>query len=375
MAADSKRRMPSFAWDYFVGGIGLEAGLARNRQALNDVLLQPRYLTGVDEVDYHVDLFGQSFDAPFGVAPIGLGGLMWPRAAEFLSRSAARNNIPFALSTYATSSLETIAKIAGPHAWFQLYPVNRTDVEADLIRRAEHSGYQTMIVTVDIPTTTVRERDVKNGLAVPPELMDWRTALRILARPRWALTTALSGIPAFENLTRYAPQGASLRELGIFLDSLAQGSVNRERLQKIRDRWRGNLIVKGILDPQDAKACVDIGVDGVVVSNHGGRQLDAAPASISVLPSIREAVGDRLVIMADGGIRSGLDVARMLASGADFVLLGRAFMFGVSAIGERGGDHAAGIIKEELRQTMVQLGCPNLQALPTFLHTPAPSRQ
>jgi L-lactate dehydrogenase (cytochrome) len=359
------RRVPKFAWEFLIGGIGPETGLARNRAALDAITLLPRYLGGAVAPDLSVTLMGRRHDLPFGVAPMGLGGLIRPRAAEIMAAAARRANIPFGLSSFATVSPEEIARIAPEQAWFQHYPTNRPEIERDLIGRAQAAGYRTMIVTVDIPTTTKRDRDIRNGLSVPPRV-DLRTLAQILPRPRWALETLRAGLPEFRMLAPYAPRGASLAELGAFLQEIMEGHVTPERLQAIRDAWPGKLVVKGVLDPADAETCRRIGADALVVSNHGGRQLDAAPAAPEVLAEVRAAAGGDMAILADGGMRSGLDVARMLAAGADFVLLGRAFMFGVAALGARGGDHVVATLAEELRATMGQIGCARIADLPRF---------
>jgi L-lactate dehydrogenase (cytochrome) len=361
------KRVPKFARDFLVGGIGRNVSRQRNRDSIHAIELVPRYLVDANAPDYRCTVWGRGYDAPFGVAPIGLGGLIWPRAAEILARAAKTHNIPFLLSTFATTSLETIHDIAGANAWFQLYVPNIDGICTSLIERARVAGYEVLVVTVDVPTTTQREHDVANGLSVPPRF-DLRTLLQIAACPAWALATLRAGgPPVFENLERYVPAGSTLEQSARFLSQAMEGHITLERLRHIRETWPGRLVVKGVLHPDDARDCAAIGVDGLIVSNHGGRQLDAAPIAPAVLSAIRSAAGKDMSIMADGGVRSGLDVARMLAAGADFVLLGRAFMFAVAAIGARGGDHVITVLKEELREAMAQIGCPDLARLPAFL--------
>lgn len=352
----ARRRSPRFAYEYMALGIGRGVGLARNRSALNDVTLAPRYIDAVAAPDMATELLGQTYDAPFGVAPIGLGGLIWPKAAEHLAAAAAAHNIPFALSTFATASIETIAPLAGAQGWFQLYTPNDQAVEAELIDRAAAAGFRTLVVTIDIPTPTAREHDTRNGLSVPPRF-DALTAVQIAARPTWALTTLAAGIPRFETLLPYVPKGMGLDDASRFLSELIDGPMTRETLSRIRERWSGRLIVKGVLDPADAALCRDIGADGIVVSNHGGRQSDAAPSPLEVLAGIRGTVGGDMAILADGGVRSGVDIARMVASGADFVLLGRAFMIAMCALGKPGADYAMTLLKRELGAAMSQNGC------------------
>ena len=364
----ARRRIPRFAWDYLANGIGREYGLAENIDNLNRVKLMPRYLVAdADQPDLSQQFLGRKYTAAFGVSPLGLSGIVWPRAAEHLARAAKIAGIPFALSSFATSSVEQIGQIGG-NLWFQHYATVDTDINADMLKRAQASGFETLIVTVDIPTATRRDRDIRNGLSVPPEF-NWRTLLDIVSRPRWAMAMLSDGVPEFLNMKPYLPQNASLAETGEFLSDLIEGHVSMEKLRWYREQWPGRLIVKGILDPGEAQACVDAGADAIAVSNHGGRQLDAAPSVVDALPAIRRVVGEDYPLLADGGVRNGLDIARYLALGANYVLLGRAFMFALGAMGPSGPAHAVDVLRDELRATLGQLGCPNIARLPEFLHT------
>ncbi|MEM6548954.1 MAG: alpha-hydroxy acid oxidase [Pseudomonadota bacterium] len=365
LEARARRRVPGFAWDYFIGGIGPEQCLARNRESLEAIALMPRYLGGAVTPDLTAEVMGTRYDLPFGVAPMGLGGMIWPGAAEAMAGAAAAANIPFALSSYANTSLERIAEIAPSHAWYQHYVTNRPEVEAAMLSRTEAAGYRTLIVTVDIPTATKRDRDIKNGLTIPVTIRP-RMIAQVAACPTWALATARSGMPQFPNLAPYAPDGSSMSEVAAFIGTIMEGHVTPDRLAQIRDAWPGRLVVKGVLDRRDAEVCRHIGADAVVASNHGGRQLDAAPAAAEVLADLRTALGPGIALLADGGMRSGLDIARMLAAGADFVLLGRAFMMGVAALGPPGAAHVIETLREELRSTLAQLGCPGVADLPHF---------
>ncbi len=366
MRKAAERRIPRFAFEYLVGGIGAETCLARNRSVLDQVILNPQYITnGSISPDLSHSILGENYAVPFGVAPLGLSGLMWPRAAELLAATARRHNIPFVLSTFATATLEKIGEIARENAWFQLYLPGDDAIAQDLLKRAENAGYQTLVVTVDIPVFTRRDRDLRNGLTVPPR-RDISTLWQILSRPRWAVETLIHGTPQFRNLTPYAPTGAGTSEVAEFLSSMIGGHVSSDKLKQIRDRWKGRLVIKGILNPADARLGQEIGADALIVSNHGGRQLDAARSAVEAIPDIRKTVGLDLPLIADGGVSCGLDIARMLACGADFVLIGRAFIYAVAALGVNGGDHVMKVLTEEFKATLGQLGCSSPVDLPDF---------
>jgi L-lactate dehydrogenase (cytochrome) len=366
MERAARARIPTFARDYMAGGIGREDGLARNRSELDRVRLVPRYLAEVAAPDLATTILGRKLAAPFGAAPVGLTGLMWPDAPKHIARACAARTLPVGLSTYATASIEEVGAIAGPLMWFQLYPLKDEAIEEDLLSRFAAVGGEVLLVTVDVPGPTRRERDIANGLSVPPR-RHWRTYLQSALRPRWALGTLRAGVPAFRNIMRYVPPGSDSRTALDFLGSIMAAHVSPARLRRYRDLWKGKLVVKGVLDLRDARAALDCGADGVVVSNHGGRQLDAAPTAPEVLPVIRDAVGGQMAVLADGGVQSGLDIARLLAKGADFVLLGRAMTCSVAAMGQEGPAHALHVLTDELRGTLVQLGCADHRALTGFL--------
>lgn len=372
MQKAAKRRMPRFVHDYMIGGLGREDNVRRNVADISAVQLMPHYLSDASAPDMSVSLFGQRFLAPFAVAPLGLAGLLWPGCEVPIATAAHSHNVPHVLSTFSNRSLETIRPVAGENGWFQFYPPNDLAMEADMLARAEKAGYETLVLTVDIPAATRRERDIRNGLSVPPKL-DLATMLQIASRPAWALHVLRHGIPEFENLSPYYPKGASLAVSAEFVGRTMQGHITAKRTTRIRNAWKGKLIVKGVLDPDEAEAYMALGADGIIVSNHGGRQLDAAPTAVEMLPLIRKRLGPDAVILADGGIRSGLDVARMIALGANMVLIGRPFIFASAAIGTQGANHLIGILKAELKSTMAQLGCATVQALPAALHRPASS--
>lgn len=325
-----------------------------------------RYLSEAQQPEISTRLLHYHFDAPFGVAPMGLSSLIWPDLERILAAAARAHNIPYVLSTYACISLERLKPIAGDNGWFQYYPSNDPAVEADLLGRCKAAGYQTLVLTVDIPYEIRREREIRHGLSVPPRL-DFHTLRHMLVRPRWALQMLRTGIPEFETLKPYYPAGRSIAASVQFIAKSMKGHITAERFKSIRAAWGGDILVKGILDADEATHYMALGADGIIVSNHGGRQFDAAPTPVAVLPKIRAALGNDVPILADGGIRTGLDIARMLALGANFVFLGRPFAYAVAAMGRQGGDHVIKVLEAELRSAMAQMGCPTLDQLPNFL--------
>lgn len=365
---EALRRIPFFASEYLRSGIGREAGLARNRAALDSVLFNARYLLDrpVGDPDMSVMLMGERHALPFGIGPLGLSGLMWPRAVEILARAAVSADIPMTLSHFATTHMRDFRSIAGQKGWFQLYPARDTDIRKRMIDEVRDSGFDTLVVTVDLPIATRRDRELRVGLSVPPRITP-ATLWQILTHPAWALATAFNGSPTFSNVIPYIPKGLSMAEEAKALTDLIDGHVTKDVLRSIREQWKAKLIVKGVMTEMDALSALECGADGIWVSNHGARQLDAAPASVEVLPRIRAAVGTDVPIMVDSGPRNGLDIARMLASGADYVFLGRAFIYSVAALGARGGDHAVHILREELRCALAQIGAACVRDLRNFL--------
>jgi L-lactate dehydrogenase (cytochrome) len=340
--------------------------MQRNTADIRDVQLEPYYLRDHAGIDLQAELFGHTYDAPFGIAPMGLQGLIWPRAAEILAKASVDHNIPFLLSTAGTSSIERIAEITQGRAWFQLYHPTENSLRDKLITRCEHTGCPVLVVVCDVPSVGFRPRDIRNGLSMPPK-MTVRNMLQIAAKPGWAFRTLLAGRPNFEVLKPYMPENLNLANLGRFMTHSFVGRVNAERIAPIRDMWKGKLVLKGIASEEDTESALKLGVDGIIVSNHGGRQLDAAESAITSLTRIAENYGDRLVVMMDSGIRSGPDIARTLACGARFTFLGRAFMYGVAALGDSGGDHTIAILKAQLAQLMEQICCAKIEDFPNHL--------
>lgn len=353
----AQKRIPGFAFDYLDGGCNNEVNLKRNTEEIRGTRLKPYYIRKREKVSLKTSFLGQTYDAPFGMAPIGLQGLMWPGATEILAKAAFDYNIPFILSTVATASLEKVSEITEGQAWFQLYhPVDK-QIRNDILKRMEASGYETLVILCDVPSFGYRSKEIKNGLAIPPR-MNMRNIFQILNRPTWAVNTLLHGHPDFKTLKPYMPKGMNLRHLGLFMNKMFSGKLNEEMLAELRDEWKGKIVLKGVASIEDTEQAIKLGFDGVIVSNHGGRQLDHGQAAITALKEIAMAYGDRIEIAMDSGIRTGPDIVSTLANGAAFTFLGRSFMYGVAALGKDGGNHTISILKKQVDQVMDQLCCP-----------------
>ena len=352
----AKFKMPKFAFDYLDGGCNDDINLNKNRTDIQKIELMPNYLSDFDESLMKTELFGHTYDAPFGIAPIGLQGLMWPNSPEILAKAAMEHNIPFILSTVTTSSIETIAEITEGKSWFQLYHPADEKIKNDLLDRAENVGVSVLVILADVPTFGFRPRDIKNGLSMPPK-MNLNNIIEVIKNPEWTLKTLLYGKPAFKTMMPYIPKGLNLQKLGEFMDITFSGRLNEERIASIRSKWKGTLIIKGIVGEQDAEKAIRLGADGLIISNHGGRQLDAGQSSIVSMTDLAKKYKNKIKIMIDSGLQSGPDIARAMASGAEFTFMGRSFMYGVGALGNEGGNHTISLIKKELLQVMEQLCC------------------
>ena len=358
MRSVASRRIPKFVFAYLDAGTGHDSTRDANRAYLDSIQLTPQFLRGRIDADISTTLFGKSYNAPFGVAPIGLASLIWPGAEQILGATAKRNGFPYALSTVASDSVERVSEVTGDMTWFQLYAPRNPELMKDLLNRARACGVKNIVLTADVPSPSRRERmriagaplGSRGNSSFTPQVI-WQSMMC----PEWAIRTLLNGGARFRNMEPYAKNDGAM---GItkFIGEQLNGSLDWNYLADIRAEWDGKLILKGILHGQDAARAVAMGVDGLVISNHGGRQLDAAPQPLAQLAGIRAAVGNDVPLIVDSGIQSGLDVIRALAMGADFVMLGRAFMYAVAALGKKGGDHAADILLEEVRDVMAQLG-------------------
>ncbi|RXG27466.1 alpha-hydroxy acid oxidase [Leeuwenhoekiella palythoae] len=368
LRSKAKKRVPAFAFEYLDGGCNEDVSIQRNTSEIRDVQLQPRYLNNYGQSSTKTKVLGMEFDAPFGIAPVGLQGLMWPNSPAILAKAAHKNNIPFILSTVTTMNIEKASELTEGNAWFQLYNPVEDAVRNDIIDRAEAAGCPVLVLLCDVPTFGYRPRDFRNGLALPPK-MSAKNIMQILGKPTWAFNTLKHGQPTFENLKPYTPEGLNLKQLGAFMDRTFSGKLNEEKIKPIRDRWKGKLVLKGVQSLQDTQDAIRMGFDGIIVSNHGGRQLDAAQSTINSLKEIAATYGDQIEVMMDSGLRSGPDIARAMACGAKFTFMGRSFMYGCGALGNKGGDHTIGMLKTQFKQVMDQLVCERVEDLPKHLIT------
>lgn len=362
----ARKRIPGFAMDYLEGGCNEEINLRKNTSDIREIELMPQYLTEHGGSDLKTELFGHVYDAPFGIAPVGLQGLMWPKTPEILAKAAFDYNIPFVLSTVSTASIETISEITEGRAWFQLYHPAENELRDKLIQRAGEAQCPVLVILSDVPTFGYRSKEIKNGLAMPPR-MTLHNMIQIMGRPNWALNTLFHGQPSFKVMEPYMPKGMNMHHLGLFMDRTFNGRLNEEKIKPIRDMWKGKLVMKGVSSEEDTEKAIKLGLDGIIISNHGGRQLDAGPSTIHVLQKIAPRYKDKIKIMMDSGMRSGPDIARTLASGAEFTFMGRTFMYGAAALGKKGGVHTISIIKRQLQQVMEQICCERVTDFPKYL--------
>ncbi len=361
LRARAQKRIPKFVWEYLDSATGSEATKHRNRASLDRVGLMPSILHGEFTPDLTTSLFGANLPLPFGIAPIGMSGLIWPDAEGHLARAAARANIPYSLSTVATQSPEDVAPHLGEHAWFQMYPPRDPEIRTDMLNRARAAGFKTLILTVDVPVASRRERQTRSGLTSPPKLTP-RLLAQIAQRPAWALGMAKRGMPHMRMLDKYSDAKTTGMSPTAHIGYLLRTAPDWDYVSWLRDAWDGPFIIKGILRDTDAQRLEKVGVDAIWVSNHAGRQFDAAPASIDALPKVRAAT--TLPIIFDSGVESGLDILRALSLGADFVMLGRAFHMALAALGPEGIDHLIDVLSKDLIANMGQLGARDLKRLP-----------
>lgn len=359
----ARRRLPWMVFDYIDGAAGEGHGEALNRAAICDLRLQPRILVNVTERDLGVDVFDHQAACPFGIAPMGMCNLSTPGADLMLARMAARHRTPVGVSTVASTSLEAMIEAADGHAWFQLYIAGDGSGAKRLVDRANAAGYRTLILTLDVPEVGRRPRELRRGFKMPFKIGP-RQFIDFALHPTWSLSTLINGRPELANFT-----GAGDN----FNRAESRAAADWDSLAQFRDQWRGKLVVKGVLSVEDAHRLKNAGVDAIQVSSHGGRQLDSAPPPILMLPQIRDAVGDDFPVFYDSGLRSGEDVVKAYAMGADFVFFGRAMQFAMAAGGETGLRQLWDVLIDEVSLTLAQLGRTSMQSLSGTLASKAPT--
>jgi isopentenyl diphosphate isomerase/L-lactate dehydrogenase-like FMN-dependent dehydrogenase len=350
--AAAKRRMPTSIFDFVDGAAGSEYACEQNRDSLDRIRLQPRVLVNIENRNLRKKFLGREWNLPFGIAPMGMCDLVWPGADKMLAAAAVEYNIPLAVSTMASTNIEDTHSQAGGNAWFQLYVGQSEELAFDLVQRAERAAYDTLILTVDVPLAASRPREQRSGFQAnihfgPKQIVDFAM------HPRWSILTLLTGVPVVANNVGSTSGKKVARDKN-------RGKIDRDFLDRLRDRWRGKLIVKGVISPDDARFIRAAGADAIYVSNHGGRQLDSAPASIQMLPVIRDAVGPEYPLVFDSGVRNGEAVVKALALGANFVMLGRPFLYGIGGAGRAGLKSVIDVLTGQVETTLAQLGRPNI---------------
>ncbi len=361
----ARRRLPKFLFEYIEGGSYAEVTLKRNVADLEAVSLRQRVLRDVSSLDLSTELFGQRLALPIALAPVGLAGLNARRGECQAARAAEAAGIPFCLSTFSLCPISEVTRAVTRPIWFQLYMIRDRGFVRDLLAEARDSGCSALVFSVDMPVPGSRYRDYRSGLAGAPGILgSIRRFCQAVARPRWAWDVGIRGSPhQLGNVASLLGNNTGLEDYFSWLGNNFDPAVSWRDLEFLRAEWTRPLVVKGILDVEDAKAAAEIGADGIVVSNHGGRQLDGVPSTARALPSIVEAVGDTLSVLADGGVRSGLDVVRMLALGAKTVLLGRVWAFALAGGGEAGVAHMLQLVEAEMRVAMALTGVTSIGAI------------
>ena len=361
----ARRRLPPFLFEYIDGGAYAEHTLRRNIADLAEIALRQRVLKGVGDIDLSATMLGEPVAMPVALAPVGIAGINARRGEVQAVRAAQQANIPFCLSTVSLCPLAEVRAAAARPFWFQLYVIRDRTFMRDLIDHAVEAGCTTLVFTVDMPVPGARYRDYRSGLAGAPGLKgEIRRVFQAMRHPRWAWDVGLNGRPHdIGNLRPVLGESSGLKDYFAWIGANFDPTVTWRDLDWIRERWQGKLVIKGILDVEDAREAAALGADGLIVSNHGGRQLDGVLSTARALPPIADAVGDRLAVLADGGVRSGLDVVRLLALGAKGVLIGRAWAFALAARGGRGVAEVIEIIAKEMRVAMALTGCTRIEQI------------
>ena len=359
----ARHRVPHFTFEYVDGGAEDELALKRNRAVFERIAWVPRTLAGVGPPDLSTQLLGQSLQLPIVIAPTGFNGMLWPQGDLQLARAAADAGIPFTLSTVSNYPLASMTAELPGRTWFQLYPFKDRSFIDRLIDLATDAGCSTLVVTTDVPVLGAREWDQRNYRA--PMKLKLSSMLDVLAHPGWLWRVMIPrGAPRFENLHELLPKGGDSALAGVqFMGTQLNTALGWQDMEHVRGRWPGKLVLKGLLCVEDARRAADMGADGIVLSNHGGRQLDSCVSGVELLPAVSAEVGDRLTILVDGGFCRGLDVLKALALGADGVMIGRAALYGLAAGGQPGVARALGILRAEMERGMTLLGCRSLDEL------------
>ena len=359
---ESRSRLPRLMFDFIDGAAGSEYAAYENIETLDQIKLLPRILVNVTERSLKKKFLGKEWGLPFGIAPMGMCDLAWAGTDKALAKASVQHNIPLCHSIAASSSLEVTFDRAGVNSWFQLYVGASLEKAREHVKRAQDTGYEVLILTVDVPQVAQRIRDLRNGFKVPFRIGP-RQFLDFAKHPRWVLETMMAGVPETANFDDTNPAALSGTASNGFIREETRGKVDWKFLQQLRESWMGKLVVKGVLAPQDAVRIKEAGADAIYVSNHGGRQLDSAPPAVSRLPLIREALGNDYPLIFDSGIRNGESIVKALAMGADFVMLGRPFLFASGAYRERGVMRLVEMLTDEVSLTLAQLGCKSVEEL------------
>ena len=364
----AKRRLPRVVYEGIASGVEDERGLVRNEAEFHRHRLVPRAFADVTKREQTASLFGRTYASPFGISPTGIAGIFRRDAELMLARAASEARVPFVMSGASMVSIERVAQIDPANTWFQLYAARDAKISDDFLRRARDAGLGALVLTVDNPVSPKRERDVRNGFRLPPKLAPLDMLEALLHLP-WVIDYLRhGGMPIMETWAPYAAPGAGAAEVARFFRTQSPSIQTWRDLDGFRRSWPGKLVVKGIMRPSDAVRCAEHGVDGIVISNHGGKALDRAPAPIEILPHIKAAVGDRLAVMLDSGVRRGSDIVVARCLGADFVFIGRATLYGVAAAGLAGASRVLDILREEIDTTLGLIGCPRFDQLgPDFI--------
>ena len=365
LRARARKRLPNFAFEYVDGGAGgADNGIARNWDAFGSIEMMPRYGNVVRPPPTDITLFGKPYSAPIGIAPIGGPGTGFPGAETYMAKAAQAAKIPYTLGVLSAITMERAMEIAPDVAWLQLYRFSNDEhrIGLDLVRRAGEAGINALVLTWDTPVRTTRPREVKSGIMSPFKL-NMKLRMDALSSPHWFLSMMKNGIPRWLNLRPYMDGNVGLEEAAAFMRREQGGAFTWDEIARYRDAWKGPLVIKGVLHPADAERLVSLGIDGIFVTNHGGRQIEALPASVDALPAIASAVGGKAALIVDSGVRSGVDVARALALGADAAFAGKAFLWSLGALGGEGPAHMIDLFKAELSATLGQLGCRTVEEL------------